>query len=302
MKTLKYIVILFLSLQYCYAQQITIHFKGKIYTEKNSSIGGANINVVQDEFLPSSTQADADGNYNLYLPLNREFDITVSKEGYVQKKYFVSTKGIKEDQKIAKFPDYVADVVLFTRVEGVDYSLFDQPINKYSYNPKNHNMDYDEKYLKEMKLAMKGIQQAEREAEKAEKDKKIAERKLAMQSKVGYIPQREVAVNTPVLNQNDKTIVISNTVISKKSQSPKVIALLAKYQPGVTEEIIQGKNVYIIQRVLVKEEEVWIYQKKVFNWGGVACFRDNESITENIFEQETSKEYNAPQTTAVSAK
>ena len=149
MKSLKYIALLFLSLHYCYAQQVTIHFKGKIYTEKNSSIGGANINVVQDEFLPSSTQADADGNYNLYLPLNREFDITVSKEGYVQKKYFVSTKGIKEDQKLAKFPDYVADVVLFTRVEGVDYSLFDQPINKYSYNPKNHNMDYDEQYLSE---------------------------------------------------------------------------------------------------------------------------------------------------------
>ncbi len=302
MKSLKYIALLFLSLHYCYAQQVTIHFKGKIYTEKNSSIGGANINVVQDEFLPSSTQADADGNYNLYLPLNREFDITVSKEGYVQKKYFISTKGIKEDQKLAKFPDYVADVVLFTRVEGVDYSLFDQPINKYSYNPKNHNMDYDEKYLKEMKLAMKAIQQAERDAEKAEKEKKIAERKLAAQSKVGYIPQRQVAVTAPVQSQNDKTIVISNTVINKKVQSAEVVALLAKYQPGVTEEIIQGKNVYIIQRVLVKEEEVWIYQKKVFTWGGVACFRDNQSITEGIFEQETSANYNNFTGTAISSK
>jgi hypothetical protein len=41
--------------------------------------------------------ADVDGNYNLYLPLNRELDITITKEGYVQKKYFVSTKWIKED-------------------------------------------------------------------------------------------------------------------------------------------------------------------------------------------------------------
>jgi len=287
MKRLKIIVLLFLSLQFCYAQQITIHFKGKIFTEKNSAIGGANIHVVQDEFLPSSTQADVDGNYNLYLPLNREFDITVTKEGYVQKKYFVSTKGIKEDQKLAKFPDYVADVVLFTRVEGVDYSLFDQPINKYSYNPKNHNMDYDEVYLKEMKTAMKEIQKAQREVEKANHEKELAAKKLAAQSKVGYIPQREALVNTPVHYKNDKTVVISNTLINKKTANAKVLDVLSRYQPGVTEEIIEGNGVYIIQRVLVKEEEVWIYQKKIFSWGGIACFRDDAAITEGIFEQET---------------
>jgi hypothetical protein len=70
-----------------------------VYNDKNGSIGGANIQVLQDAFLPSSMLADVDGNYNLYLPLNRELDITITKEGYVQKKYFVSTKWIKEDQQ-----------------------------------------------------------------------------------------------------------------------------------------------------------------------------------------------------------
>jgi hypothetical protein len=68
-----------------------------VYNDKNVSIRGANIQVLQDAFLPSSMLADVDGNYNLYLPLNRELDITITKEGYVQKKYFVSTKWIKED-------------------------------------------------------------------------------------------------------------------------------------------------------------------------------------------------------------
>ncbi|MBA2612255.1 MAG: carboxypeptidase regulatory-like domain-containing protein [Bacteroidetes bacterium] len=302
MNRLKLIAFLFLSLHYCYSQQITIHFKGKIFTEKNSAIGGANIHVVQDEFLSSSTQADVDGNYNLYLPLNREFDITVSKEGYVQKKYFVSTKGIKENQVMPKFPDYVADVVLFTRYEGVDYSLFDQPINKYSYNPKNNNIDYDEAYLKDMKAAMKEVQKAEQEVIKAAREKELADKKLAKQSKVGYIPQRKPAIASTSVQNSDKTIVISNTVVNKKALTPNVLALLAKYQPGVTEEIIQGKNVYIIQRILVKEEEVWIYQKKIFNWGGVACFRDNESITEGIFDQETSANLNPSFNTTVSSK
>lgn len=63
--------------------------------------------------------------------------------------------------------------------------------------------------------------------------------------------------------------------------------LLAKYKPGVTEETLTGNGVVILQRVLVKEGDVWVYQKKMFSWGGVSYFRDMQPITESIFEQET---------------
>jgi hypothetical protein len=292
MNRLIFTSLFFLSLQFCFGQQITIHFKGKIYNDKNAVIGGANIQVLQDEFLSSSTQADIDGNYNLYLPLNREFDITVTKEGYVQKKYFVSTKGIKESKEMANLPSYVADVVLFTRYEGVDYSLFDQPINKYHYNPKNNNVDYDEPYLKEMKEAMKEIKKAEREAIKLAHEKLLSDRKLLANSRIGYIPQKSNNnSNLPAKNNSSNDAVVEiNKVVKKDMTNARVLALLDKYQPGITEEIIQGNGVYIIQRVLVKDKDVWIYQKKIFNWGGVACFRDKASITEGIFEQETKKD------------
>jgi len=42
-----------------------------------------------------------------------------------------------------------------------------------------------------------------------------------------------------------------------------------------------------MQRVVVKENDVWVYQKKMFSWGGVSYFRDLQPITESIFEQET---------------
>ncbi len=65
--------------------------------------------------------------------------------------------------------------------------------------------------------------------------------------------------------------------------------LLAKYKPGVTEETITASNVTIVQRVLVRDGDVWVYQKKMFNWGGISYFRDDVPITESIFEQETTK-------------
>ncbi len=63
--------------------------------------------------------------------------------------------------------------------------------------------------------------------------------------------------------------------------------LLSKYKPGITEETITGNGVVITQRVLVREGDVWVYQKKMFSWGGVSYFRDTQPITESIFEQET---------------
>ena len=64
-------------------------------------------------------------------------------------------------------------------------------------------------------------------------------------------------------------------------------ALLEKYPPGITEEIINGDGVVIVKRILVKDSDVWVYQKKIFNWGGITCFRDDSTITEGIFEYET---------------
>ena len=66
-------------------------------------------------------------------------------------------------------------------------------------------------------------------------------------------------------------------------------ALLAKYPAGVTEEMLPGDGVVIIKRVLVKGQVAYVYEKKIFTWGGVACFRDGSSITEVVFEQETKK-------------
>lgn len=67
----------------------------------------------------------------------------------------------------------------------------------------------------------------------------------------------------------------------------RVKAIKAKYPLGVTEETINGTGVVIVQRVVVKETEAYIYQKKIFSWGGISYFRDATAITESTFEQET---------------
>ena len=72
-----------------------------------------------------------------------------------------------------------------------------------------------------------------------------------------------------------------------ESENSRMKELLAKYPPGVHESTLNGTGVIIVQRVVAKETIVYIYQKKIFNWGGISFFRDGASITESTFEQET---------------
>lgn len=99
--------------------------------------------------------------------------------------------------------------------------------------------------------------------------KKNYEDALTYETDASYLKKKTAEVATPVKN------------------SEHVKAMLAKYPAGLTEEIINGNGVVIVKRILVKEGDVWVYQKKIFNWGGVTCFRDDVTITESIFDNET---------------
>ena len=80
---------------------------------------------------------------------------------------------------------------------------------------------------------------------------------------------------------------LKSDVATAADVDAKQKALMSKYPPGVTEETIVGTGVVIIQRVVVKETEAYVYQKKIFSWGGISYFRDAKAITESTFEQET---------------
>lgn len=295
MKRFKKIILLVLIAAFGRATEGFVQFKGTIYNESNAVLSGALVQITQNSFLFNALTANQQGEYKINLPVDGEYEVTISKQGYVHKKYSVSTVGIPQD-KITTLPVYTADIILFTHYEGVDYSLFDNVINKYQYNPTNNNIDYNERYLKEMREAMREVKKAEREAIKLAREKELASRKLASQSKVGYIAQRKVTA-TPVktLAQQpieQKTETTTAALIIKNAPDARVSALLAKYPQGITEEFIEGQNVQIVQRIVVKDQEAWIYQKKTFSWGGVACFRDNTPVTLGTFEQETSADYN----------
>ena len=301
--------LLFLSLG-SIAQNETLNVGGKISDETKVTMRDALVSCTKNGKPFTSFLTSFNGTYFLYLPMGAEYVVTVSKNGYAKKYFTVSTLGVSDESAKKKFSVMIADLELIESVPGVDYSVFNQPMNKYFYNPKIDNFEYDKKYLKDMMAQVDELKIAKKEAillakQKAEQDKKdadLAANKLMQDERLAIEKanlknlEKELAVTKKL--QEEKTninpatltapkILVADALIVKTNSNNRISDLLIKYKIGVTEEIIYGTRVVIIQRVLVRDQMAWVYQKKMFEWGGVACFRDGQAITESTFENET---------------
>jgi hypothetical protein len=312
-KRMAFAMTFFLCCTMSFAQDITVDFEGQVSND-NAILSESMVQVLQNGKLLTSFKTDQYGNYNVYLPLGGDYLISISKNNYVQKYFSVSTKDVPADLKNFKFPAIKADIDLFKYYDGVDYSLFDEPINKFFYNTKKGNFDYDKEYLKQKKEAMRLVKQAEKkaillalqknatqqkelakspdkkeEAKKLEEEKKKLDEKLAKQSLMEKLIEEEkpiLKINQPT-NDITLNIVAADNNASQKIIDKKINALVTKYKQGVTEERQEGRGIIIIKRVVVREQDVWVYEKKIFDWGGVAYFRDKERITASTFNIET---------------
>jgi hypothetical protein len=297
-----------------YSQDVTVDFEGRVSND-NATLSESIVQVLQDGKLLTSFKTDQNGSYNIYLPLGSDYLISISKNDYVQKYFSVSTKGIPQDQAGVKLPAIRADVDLFKYYDGVDYSMFDEPISKFYYSSKKGNFEYDKEYLKAKKEEMKKVKLAEKRAiqlalqknaakqksiekspEKKEdvaklaEEKKVLDEKLAKQSLMLKLIEEEdksLFKNKQDKNEVELNIVAANNDASEKVINKKINELVTKYKQGVTEEKQEGRGVIVIKRVVVREEEAWVYEKKIFDWGGVSYFRDKQRITASTFNIET---------------
>ncbi|MBC7693852.1 MAG: hypothetical protein H7141_00245 [Burkholderiales bacterium] len=296
-----------------YSQPITVDFEGQV-SHNDSILSEVIVQVLQNGNLLTSFKTDQTGSYNIYLPLGGDYLISISKNGFVQKYFSVSTKGIPAEQAGIKFPAIRADVDLFKYYEGVDYSLFDEPINKFYYNKRKGNFDFDRDYLNAKKAAMREVKMAEKKvillalqkneakqkelakAPSSEKKNKLTEEKnkldekLAKQSlmlKLIEDDQKSLFKGNQAKDEIKLNIVAADQEVTKKIIDKKINDLVSKYKQGVTEERQEGESIMIIKRVVVRDQEAWVYEKKIFNWGGVAYFRDKQRITASTFNLET---------------
>ena len=136
---------LFFSYFSFFAQDVLVEVQGDV-SDDNSDLSGVALKVSQGSKVITSALTDPTGKYSFQVPLGGDFMVVVSKDGYVSKRFTISTTGVTPERALLKFTPIGARITLFKKVEGVDYSLLNQPLIKYVYNPTKENFEYDKVY------------------------------------------------------------------------------------------------------------------------------------------------------------
>jgi hypothetical protein len=165
-----FVVSLFSAFSFYSQAPVPVRIQGDVSDDK-SNLSGVNVLVTQGGKTIKSITTDGSGKYSFELPLGSDYLVTVSKDGYVTKKFTINTGGVPPEKATTQFPIIQASLGMFKKMEGVDYSALNQPLNKYNYNPSTDNFEYDTQYLEQMLSKLDGIKTAEKEVIKKEKEK-----------------------------------------------------------------------------------------------------------------------------------
>ncbi|PKQ60311.1 hypothetical protein BZG02_19855 [Labilibaculum filiforme] len=176
---------------------------GKVKIE-NGSIDNTRITILKNAEKMESKIVDDSGKFEYTLDFGNEYIFEFSKEGFVTKKVSVSTfVPLEILSRDNQFPPFKFMVSLFPAYEGLDLSVFDQPMGMIMYDKELDDFDYDRDYDSQIRDAIKKAEEeARKRAEELEAQRLAKERayKAAIQrgdinfnaqkydlSKAGYI-------------------------------------------------------------------------------------------------------------------
>lgn len=128
-------------------------------------------------------------------------------------------------------------------------------------------------------------QQAE---EKAKQDSILAIQRIELEKKEA---QKKAKVLAEIEAQKQMLGKSNKTEEKAATPPPKPVAAIPKirdsdYREGVTEETVTENNRVIYRTVVKKEGNAFNYQKIVYTWGGVFYFKNENSMTQLLFDQE----------------
>ncbi|MCF8461523.1 MAG: hypothetical protein K9G46_12425 [Flavobacteriales bacterium] len=144
------------------------------------------------------------------LNFGKKYVITFEKAGYITKRVEISTKNVPEDLKEDDL-DFDFAVEIFEQYEGVNTVIFNQPVAKWYYDPKEDGFAYDTDYTKSIRSALANFEK-EYETAKVTKPKaddtalKAEEARLAAEAKAKLEEEKRLAAETKAKLEEEKRV------------------------------------------------------------------------------------------------
>ncbi len=249
----------------------------------------------------------AEGRSSIDLEYQHDYIFSFSKNGYVTKKVFVSTKVPKSAIKDG-FDPYAFDITIYKQFEGVNVVMFNQPVARIVFKEDIDNFEYDTDYTKSVLANMQAVEEELKKKNKEEKKKPSASKKESISKKNEEGDGSEEKRDTENIDKNSSEADGKQKVATENDSRTKTNAQTEsddkRYMLGKTEDserepdkiknntpekreekqFIEG-NKRITEITITKQGKAFVYRKVVYIWG-VFYFRNNISITESTYIQE----------------
>jgi len=159
-----------------YGQTWTMPVDGKVLGA-GDKLTGAIVTLFKNGQQIQQIVTTSNGRFGFELPANAEYVISITKPGYVTKKFKINTANVPADRaEVGGFNPFEPDVTLFEMPTTPEVSkrveaILAQPIAVYQYIPGEKNFNYDEKYTEAVQAKLAELAQLQKQAEKEAADK-----------------------------------------------------------------------------------------------------------------------------------
>jgi hypothetical protein len=133
-----------------------ITISGRV-NEDGNELRNAKVTLLKNNVQLTEIITDKNGSFSFTLEPDNQYMLVFSKTGYVSKKIYVNTESIPSNISAAR--SGIA-VELFRQIDGVDFSILDEPIGKFYYIPNKKNIDYDKDYTNSIIYKLEALQNA----------------------------------------------------------------------------------------------------------------------------------------------
>jgi len=159
-----------------YSQSWSMPVDGKVYQGKDK-LSGSIITLYRNGQQLQQVVTTSNGRFSFDLPANAEYLISITKPGFITKKFKINTANVPADRgEAGGFNPFEPDVTLFEMPSAPEISkrveaILSQPIAVYQYIPSEKNFNYDESYTNAIQAKLSELAQLQKQAEKEALDK-----------------------------------------------------------------------------------------------------------------------------------
>ncbi len=137
--------------------------------QKDVALEGAVITLLKGGVQEQQVTTNSSGRFKFLLAPNFEYTVNVTKNGYITKRFAISTHNVPVERGEGPFSPYDIEVGLFKLFPGLDYSCLDKPIAKILYTPVVEDFDYDKVYTASIQKCVDDLKRLEAEARAKQK-------------------------------------------------------------------------------------------------------------------------------------